>query len=70
MMTKSTERLPGALARWRTSWPRIACDLMLSWLARHRQRRQLNAVSDHLLKDIGLSRADIAREARKSFWRA
>lgn len=69
MMTRSAERLPGALARGLACWPRVACDLMLSWLARNRQRRQLDAVSDHLLKDVGLSRADIEREARKAFWR-
>lgn len=40
------------------------------WLGRRRQRRSLLALSDHLLKDIGLNRGEAAREARKPFWRA
>ncbi|MBL9033917.1 MAG: DUF1127 domain-containing protein [Rhodospirillaceae bacterium] len=68
-MTSGAERLPGALARRLACWPRAARDLALRWLTRQRQRRHLHAVSDHVLKDIGLSRADIEREARKGFWR-
>ena len=33
-----------------------------------RQRRELEALSDHLLKDIGLSRVDAEREASRPFW--
>lgn len=69
MMTGCARRSPGAMARGLANWPRAACDLMLSWLARRCQRRQLDAVSDHLLKDVGLPRADIERAARKAFWR-
>ncbi len=36
---------------------------------RSRQRRALAAMDDHLLKDIGLTRADIFRETTKPFWR-
>lgn len=32
------------------------------------QRRQLRGLSDRMLKDIGLSRADAEREARRPFW--
>ncbi|MCB1761437.1 MAG: DUF1127 domain-containing protein [Gammaproteobacteria bacterium] len=35
---------------------------------RHSQRRQLCNLSDHLLKDIGISRVDALREAHKHFW--
>jgi uncharacterized protein YjiS (DUF1127 family) len=38
------------------------------WIERHRQRRQLMALNDALLKDIGLSRTDVARESDKWFW--
>ena len=44
----------------------------LIWLKRHRQRRELWGVMgfpDYLLKDIGLQRDEIAREAIKPFWR-
>lgn len=41
---------------------------LLRWLALHRQRRQLAALSDEMLKDIGRSRADIEAEASRPFW--
>jgi uncharacterized protein YjiS (DUF1127 family) len=44
-------------------------DVLLLWLQRWRERRQLDALSDHMLKDIGVSRADIELEVRKTFWR-
>jgi uncharacterized protein YjiS (DUF1127 family) len=37
---------------------------------RHSQRRQLSHLSDHMLKDIGISRVDALREAHKHFWQA
>lgn len=42
--------------------------LMMEWLERSRQRRHLSALDDHMLSDIGLSRADVARECDKPFW--
>ena len=45
-----------------------AVDQMLSAHERWRQRQALLALDDHLLKDIGLSRADVEREAGKSPW--
>jgi len=38
------------------------------WHALYRQRRQLAALSDEMLKDIGLSRADIETEINRPFW--
>ena len=38
------------------------------WKALHDQRRQLAALSDAALKDIGLSRLDAEQEARRPFW--
>lgn len=38
------------------------------WNALHRQRQQLAAMSDEMLKDIGLSRADIETEVSRPFW--
>lgn len=40
-----------------------------AWVDRRRQRRALLGLSDELLKDIGVSRADAWREASKPFWR-
>ena len=39
------------------------------WQERSRQRRQLLELDDRLLKDIGVSRADVEREAYKPFWK-
>jgi uncharacterized protein YjiS (DUF1127 family) len=41
----------------------------LTWLERARQRRQLAELSDHMLRDIGLTRADAWAESEKPFWR-
>ncbi|HKP27513.1 MAG TPA: DUF1127 domain-containing protein [Dongiaceae bacterium] len=44
-------------------------DVLLLWQERHRERRNLAMLSDHMLKDLGVSRADIDVEMRKRFWR-
>jgi uncharacterized protein YjiS (DUF1127 family) len=38
------------------------------WVERRRMRRRLSHLSDHMLKDIGISRTDRAQEAEKPFW--
>lgn len=45
------------------------CDGILAATERWRQRRALMALDDHLLSDIGVSRADVEREIGKSIWR-
>ena len=47
-----------------------AYEQVLSWLERVRQRRHLAQLSDHMLKDIGLTRVDVEAELSKPFWRA
>ncbi|MCG5240829.1 DUF1127 domain-containing protein [Azospirillum doebereinerae] len=44
-------------------------DRMATWNERRRQRLALEALPDHLLSDIGVSRADASQEADKPFWR-
>jgi uncharacterized protein YjiS (DUF1127 family) len=44
-------------------------DLVLTWHERARQRRHLRSLDNHMLRDIGLSRADVEGEADKPFWR-
>jgi uncharacterized protein YjiS (DUF1127 family) len=39
-----------------------------TWLSRRRQRLDLGQLDDRLLADIGLTRADVARETAKPFW--
>jgi len=45
----------------------------IDWLGaameRSRQRQALGALSEYQLHDIGLSRADVAGETSKPFWR-
>ena len=42
----------------------------LTWFDRARQRRQLGELSDQMLRDIGLTRADVWAESSKPFWRS
>ena len=45
-------------------------DTVLDWQDRARQRHRLGEMDDRLLRDIGVSRADLENEAAKPFWRA
>ena len=59
-------------ARQRTAWAHAmqrAVDLLLTWQQRARDRQQLQSLNDHMLRDIGLTRADVFAEASKPFWR-
>jgi uncharacterized protein YjiS (DUF1127 family) len=42
----------------------------VAWLERMRERRQLAGLNDDMLKDIGVSRADVEHVVEKPFWRA
>jgi uncharacterized protein YjiS (DUF1127 family) len=42
----------------------------IAWIERVRERRQLASFSDGMLKDIGVSRADVEHVIDKPFWRA
>ncbi len=43
---------------------------LLTWQERDRQRHALAQLDARMLKDIGLSRAEVDLESRKPFWRA
>jgi len=47
------------------TWTKFA-----QWREIARQRRALDQLGDQMLKDIGLSRVDAEREARRHFWDA
>ncbi len=51
-------------------WLAQAVGLLLTWSERVRERRHLLQFDDHLLRDIGISRAEALAEAEKPFWRA
>ena len=48
---------------------RDVAGIVFTWHERHRQRHMLDGLSDQMLKDMGLSRADVEREVGKRFWR-
>jgi uncharacterized protein YjiS (DUF1127 family) len=57
--------LPDApFARMRWIGRRIA-----GWIDRTRQRQALAGLDDHMLRDIGITRVEVARECGKPFWR-
>jgi uncharacterized protein YjiS (DUF1127 family) len=58
---------PRPLVRRTTSqgWPRV----MGAWIERSRQRHALAELDGRLLEDIGVTRAQAAREIAKPFWR-
>lgn len=45
-------------------------DLLVAWQERAMQRHHLAGLDERGLKDVALSRADIAPEIAKPFWRA
>jgi uncharacterized protein YjiS (DUF1127 family) len=53
----------------RRSFPELRA-LIDEWRRRARGRRELAALSDRCLRDIGLTRYEANREVRKPFWRA
>jgi uncharacterized protein YjiS (DUF1127 family) len=54
-----------AASHWRDRVVRIVA----IYMRRSRTRRALAELPDHHLRDIGLSRVDVARETGKPFWR-
>jgi len=58
---------------WRTTLSRLVAglvDVALAWQSRAAERAQLAAMDDRMLRDVGLSRADVMRESTKPFWSA
>ncbi|KGM33851.1 DUF1127 domain-containing protein [Inquilinus limosus] len=60
-VSRSALSRPVAFAGWR--------QVFGLWLRRARTRRQLDALTDHELRDLGLDRGAALREAAKPFWR-
>jgi len=44
-------------------------DKLFLWQRRHKDRMHLLSLDDRLLRDIGISYADVENEASKPFWR-
>ena len=49
---------------------RDGLDFVVQWQQRGRERRQLGSLDARMLRDMGISRADVAMESAKPFWRA
>ncbi len=69
------ERLFGSLGRAVDRIGKATAEVMvamvlglLEWQRRANERSTLQTLSDEMLRDVGLSRADIAGEAGKPFW--
>lgn len=62
-------RLVSMAAASASLWARHMAERLQLWRERRRQRRALASVSDHMLKDMGLTRADAGRESEKQFWK-
>jgi uncharacterized protein YjiS (DUF1127 family) len=45
-----------------------AITTLLRWQELARERRALMRLDDHMLKDIGITRADAQRESERPFW--
>ncbi len=48
-------------------WDRVKSRIA-EWQQRSRSRQELESLSDASLHDIGITRCDVHREARKPFW--
>lgn len=48
----------------------VPLDGLACWQTRARQRHRLGELNDWALADMGLTRADVAREIAKPFWLA
>ncbi len=47
---------------------RSCVDLLNVWVYRATERRAVSKLSDLVLRDIGLTRADVMQESMKPFW--
>ena len=45
-------------------------DAVYGWQERARQRHMLAGLDDRLLRDMGITRADVSQESDKPFWHA
>lgn len=61
-------RGPG-IARRLVRLPLTVFEILLVWQERAEQRARLRTMSDRMLKDIGISRADAEHEGATPFWR-
>jgi hypothetical protein len=66
--TSTSYALPVSKPSAGFEWPGLRLLVLLASCERCHQRQQLLGLDDHLLADIGITRAQAIDEARKSFW--
>ena len=66
----STFASPAQLAAPRGGLFTALLNRLAEWQERAEQRNNLAGMDDRMLKDIGVSPVDAARESSKPFWRA
>ena len=62
-----TKLLP-TLAQAAAAYLHAGTAALASWLRHRRERHQLAGLDDQLLRDLGLTRGDVAREYDRPFW--
>jgi uncharacterized protein YjiS (DUF1127 family) len=72
MTSRTAETLERGLAASMTAGGFVSrtIEVILYWRDLARGRRHLAALNDEMLRDIGLTRADVEREYRKPFWQS
>jgi len=72
MTSRTAETLERGLAASMTAGGFVSrtIETILYWRELARGRRHLAALNDEMLRDIGLTRADVEREYRKPFWQS
>ena len=61
--------VPAGFLRRLAGLPTRIMERLLAWQERAAERAHLASLNDHLLKDMGITRAQADYEARKPFWR-
>ncbi len=65
-------RMSAAMIRGARTADRAAVwslERIFEWRSRALERHALRSLDDRMLRDVGLSRADLERELQKPFWR-
>ncbi len=68
MVSPSVTEMITPLASYMGSLPLFLLDTLISWQHRSTERTNLATMSPHLLKDMGISADEAAREVGKAFW--
>ncbi|MFA0440453.1 hypothetical protein BCU70_08130 [Vibrio sp. 10N.286.49.C2] len=52
----------------KVSWSKQFLFILMKWQRNYATRKSLDGMTDHALRDIGLTRNDVDSEYRKWFW--